>query len=131
MQTFVVVLLLVIASCTAQTWYQLPGAANEISAKGNEVWVINISQQIFRFTGSSWDHKPGAAVRVGASPDGWTWVVNKNDQIFRWNKLNGDWDLMPGYLVQISAISKDRGRPLILCKTLENEINFLPTKRWE
>lgn len=74
------------------------------------MWVINSLQQIYRWTGSNWEGKPGAAVRVGASPDGWTWVVNKGDQIYRWNKNINNWDGMPGALVQIDAISKDRGK---------------------
>lgn len=96
-------------SCTAQTWTQLPGAAVEISAKGNELWVINKAQQIYRWTGKNWQLKPGAAVKAGASPDGWTWVVNSADDIFRWNVIKNNWDQIPGKLIQISAISKDRG----------------------
>lgn len=90
-------------------WSQMPGAAVEISAKGNELWVINTHQNIYRWTGLTWEMKPGAAVRVGASPDGWTWVVNSAHQIYRWNLNNSAWDRMPGALSQISAISKDKG----------------------
>lgn len=87
----------------------MPGAAVEISAKGSELWVINAAQNIYRWNGSNWKIMPGAAVRAAASPDGWTWVVNSVDHIYRWNVINSVWDRMPGLLVQISAISKDRG----------------------
>lgn len=112
MKLFVVAFSFAIASCVAQKWTRLPGAAIEISAKGNELWVINSAQQIYRWNGSNWQLITGAAVRVGASPDGWTWVVTKDDEIFRWNKNKSDWDRMPGALVQIGAISKDRGKTL-------------------
>lgn len=109
MKIIVIAFYFVIASCSAQNWTQLPGAAVEISAKGNELWVINSSQKIYRWDGKAWQLKPGAAVRVGASPDGWTWVVNSQNQIYRWNESKNAWDGMPGALVQIDAISKDKG----------------------
>jgi len=89
-------------------WSQLPGAAVEISSKGKELWVINDKQQIFRWEGTNWKQIPGVASRVGASPDGWTWVVNSAGNVFRFNVDKQDWDLMPGGIVQISAMSKDR-----------------------
>lgn len=110
MKIFAFAFFFVIASCVAQNWVRLPGAGVEISAKGKEVWTINRAQQIYRWTGSNWQLKPGAAVRVGASPDGWTWVVNREDQIYRWHKINNNWEGMPGALVQIDAISRDRGK---------------------
>lgn len=109
MKIIVFTFYLVIAFCSAQNWTQLPGAAVEISAKGNELWVINSSQKIYRWDGQNWQLKPGAATRVGASPDGWTWVVNSKNQIYRWNKNTNNWDGIQGALVQIDAISKDRG----------------------
>lgn len=118
-----------IASCRAQNWRAMPGLAVDISAKGNELWVINQGQQIFRWTGCTWELKPGAAVRVGASPDGWTWVVNSADNIFRWNPTVNNWDQIPGALVQVNAISKDRGRNIT--KTVQHlEANRL-LQRWE
>lgn len=109
MKVPLIILACLFASCKAQIWKRLPGIAIDISAKGNEVWVINSAQQIFRWEGSDWKHIEGFAVQVGASPDGWTWVVTKDDQIFRWNVDNRVWDRMPGALAQISAMSKDRG----------------------
>lgn len=95
-------------------WKQLPEAAVEMSAKGKELWVINSSQNIYRWNGSNWELKAGSAVRVGTSPDGWTWIVNKNDNIYRWNVDKNTWDLMPGALVQISVMSKEIGKIIVL-----------------
>jgi hypothetical protein len=89
-------------------WTEVPGAAVEISAKGHEVWAINSAQQIYRWNNGGWTHIPGAAVRVGASPDGWSWVVNSVDDIYRFNIGTNSWNQIPGKLVQISAMSKDK-----------------------
>lgn len=109
MKIFIFIFAFIIESCVSQSWNQIPGAAVEISAKGNELWVCNQAQQIFRWSGSGWQLKPGAATRVAACSDGWTWAVNSGDKVFRWNVVINDWDLMPGLLVQISAVSRDRG----------------------
>lgn len=108
MQIAIILTGFIITCCTAQNWSQLQGSAVDISAKGNELWSINSGQNIYRWNGKNWDLKVGSAVRVGASPDGWTWVVNKADEVYRWNLNKQNWDKMPGALVQISAISKDR-----------------------
>jgi hypothetical protein len=87
---------------------EVPCAAVEISAKGHEVRAINSAQQIYRWNNGGWTHIPGAAVRVGASPDGWSWVVNSVDDIYRFNIGTNSWNQIPGKLVQISAMSKDK-----------------------
>lgn len=111
-------------------WKQLPGAAVEISAKGRELWVINSAQKIYRWDGSNWELKPGAAVRLGTSPDGWTWVVNSNDNIFRWNVDLKNWDLMPGALVQVSAISKDLGKCCELRSPFQRLFKNINSPKW-
>lgn len=131
MQVAVIILVFVISTCVAQNWSQLPGAAVEISAKCKELWVINSAQKIYRWDadGSKWELIEGAAVRVGASPDGWSWVVNSADKIYRWNVNNKKWDLIPGALVQISAMSRDRGNCFeidyfIIFSFYENDLSF-------
>jgi len=106
MRLILILLAICISSCVATNWQQMLGSATDISAKGKELWVINKNQQIYRWNGFVWELKPGAAVRVGASPDGYTWVVSKDNKIFRFNVENGNWDVMPGALVQVNAISK-------------------------
>jgi len=46
-------------------------------------------------------------VQVGTSPDGWTWVINRADQIFRFDTNIQNWANIPGGLVQINALSHD------------------------
>jgi len=102
----------VIIPTALSNWQGIPGAAVDISAKGNEVWVANAGQDVFRFdfVKRDWVKLPGSAVRsVGASPDGWGWVVSREDNVYRFNKDKGVFEQILGQpLVQISAASKDR-----------------------
>jgi len=102
-------------SAFGQEWQQLQGIAHEISAKGKELWVVNQIQQVFRYdtskknTSSPWTQFSGVgATSVGASADGWTWITNAAQQVYRYNPDKKVFELMPGNLVQISAMSKDK-----------------------
>jgi len=90
---------LVATTSLAQTWRQLPGAANDISVgpKG-EVWVIGTDRAgneygIHRLDGGNWTKVPGSAVRIDVGPAG-PWVINSGGGIYRWN--GGGWDHIPG-----------------------------------
>jgi len=79
----------------------------DVSTRGKEVWAIKSDDTIHRFKNGQWQQMPGAAVRVGASADGWAWVVNRGDAIYRFNVNTQNWDNIPGALVQVSAVTKD------------------------
>jgi len=85
----------------------MPGIAVQISARGNELWVINAAQEIYRWSGTFWERKAGGASYIGASPDGYSWVCNAGQGIFRWNIATGAWEQIPGGLQKISAVSRD------------------------
>jgi hypothetical protein len=92
------------------TWWKLDGKALDVSAKGNELWYTSQSQEIFRWCHKTndWVKQPGSAVRVGASPDGNTWIVNNADEVSRMAD-NGQWERIHGQpMMQVSAISKDK-----------------------
>jgi len=110
-QIFMCLCMAVFIPTALSNWQNIPGAAIDISAKGNEVWVTSGGHSIYRFdfVKRDWVTIPGSAFRVGASPDGWTWVVNINNDVYRFNKDKGGFEQIPGQkLVQISAASKDR-----------------------
>jgi len=79
----------------------------DVSTRGKEVWAIKGDDSIHRFKNGQWKQIPGAAVNVGASLDGWAWVVNRAGKIYRFNANTQSWDNIPGDLGQISALSKD------------------------
>jgi hypothetical protein len=106
---FLLFLSSIVASTIAQEWTKLPGAAVEISAKGDQVWVVNNQRQVFRWNGADWDHIPGQPfIKVAASPDGWAWAINTTNNVFRYNVDTKVWDFLPGILAEISAMSRDR-----------------------
>ncbi|MFF3140053.1 tectonin domain-containing protein, partial [Streptomyces mirabilis] len=69
-------------------WVSVSGGLSRISVGSRtNVWGVNSSDQIYRYTGhdaNPWTGIPGSAVDVGASADGTVWVVNSDGGIFRY-----------------------------------------------
>jgi len=90
------------ASTTAsagKTWTQLPGAAMDVAASANALWVIGTNQVAGGYGLHRWDGKTfvpasGGAVRIDVNAQGNPWVVNDKDEIFRWT--GSTWTLLPG-----------------------------------
>lgn len=78
-------------------WTQLPGAATWAGiGDGDERWVINIAQQIFRWNHfrNNWDLMPGAAINIDVQNPCRVIVTNAADQMFVWK--NNNWTLLNG-----------------------------------
>jgi len=118
MITFCFVLIAVFASTSAQ-WrqLQLPGrTVKDVSSKGDYLWIIGDDNQVYTVDPNNLrlTRIPGPnnvkAVSIGATPDGSAWVITgnglANGPIYRISN-NDVWELMPGALFQINAISKD------------------------
>jgi hypothetical protein len=84
-----------------------------ISAKGNELLAIDQQFAVNRFVNGTWQKLTAGApdgykaISVGASPDGWSWMCLENGYIYRWNLDSGKWEVQPGGIWQINAISKN------------------------
>jgi len=104
---FILCAVIPIVSSTA--WRQLQGKGNDISARGDVVWIVAQDRKIYQWNADNgdWQLQPGLADRIAASPDGWSWITSTNDDIYRMNPDTGSWETMPGSMWQISAISKD------------------------
>jgi hypothetical protein len=105
--------LLPLIAVASAAWKRIPGRAVDISAKGNEVWAVNSQKRIYRFNGKAWTRMPGQATRVAASQDGWTWTLNKPNELYRWNPTARAWARIPTCapkctLVQINALNRNR-----------------------
>jgi len=84
-----------------------------ISAKGNELWAIDRQYVVNRYVNGTWvklttgipaGYKP---ISVGASPDGWSWMVLDAGNLWRWNPDQAKWELQGGAGgLQVNAISK-------------------------
>jgi len=107
----------IMASC--QTWTKLPGTATDISAKGDELWSIEVDLQdcartkIFRWSGSEWSDKTkGAecASGIAASPDGYAFAVRVKEDltkdVIRFNPSKQTWEAVyNGKAVFVNAAS--------------------------
>jgi len=102
-------ILCAIIPIASSEWRQLQGKGNDISARGDEVWIVAQDRKIYRWSADDgdWQLQPGLADRIAASPDGSSWITSTNDDIYRMNVDTGSWETMPGSMWQISAISKD------------------------
>jgi hypothetical protein len=72
-------------------WGQFSGSATQVAVgRSGVIWAIGVDTQpggssIYRMVNNQWQKMPGAAVRVAVDPNGNAWVLNKSNQIFRWN----------------------------------------------
>jgi len=90
----------------------------DVSSKGQYLWVIGEDNILYTVDPNSNPHRlmrvPGPQnfniQSVGATPNGWAWVITgngiDNGPIYRITP-NNQWQLMPGALVQINAISEN------------------------
>jgi len=87
-----------------------------ISAKGDELWAIDRQYQVNRYVKDTWqpltnglDH-PFKAMRLGASPDGWSYMCSARGLVYRWNAGSNSWEdigvLGEGH-IHVTAKSKD------------------------
>lgn len=77
-------------------WNKLPGKALDIAAgRDGSIWIAGTNNQIYRYSGSTWDgRRGGTAKRIAVGPDGNPWVIAKNNTIWRyrsdkWQKIGG------------------------------------------
>lgn len=79
------------------------GQLTDVSASSTQIVGINAMQQIFlrSVPMGSWQQLPGAAVRAAVADDGTLWVINAQDQIYRW--VQNSWQPVPGALKAVSV----------------------------
>jgi hypothetical protein len=91
-------------------WLPILGAAKDIGAGGGQVWVIGVNpapggDTIYRWTGvtsgNPWQDMPGAGTRIDVDDNGNAWVVNDQNNIYRWN--GSAFDQIPGAARDIGA----------------------------
>lgn len=64
------------------SWVTMPGAAVQVSAgSGAEVWVVNATGDVYKWTGSNWTYRAdaGKCTAVAAAADGTVLVIHKAD----------------------------------------------------
>lgn len=86
-------------------WQRLNGSAYDIGVGANgDVWVIGTDFEpggfgIYNIGGTSGFSVNGGAIRIDVDPDGNPWIINDEDNIYRW--INGDWQRLPGEALDV------------------------------
>jgi len=85
-------------------WENIPGIATQLSVGNrNTMWCIGgRNDEIFRWTGSTWQNIPGALIRVAVSSGGKVAGVNRQGNIFVYSNAVSDWKRVPGAAINIS-----------------------------
>jgi streptogramin lyase len=97
------------------TWTNIPGGAERIAVdpQGN-AWVVNSTNNIFRFEGSRWVQTTGGARDIGVGANGTVWVIGTNAEaggygIYRSTDKGANWTKIPGSAVRVSVDAKGNG----------------------
>ena len=69
----------------------------------HEALGVNRADNIYLWENNAWTKLPGAATWAGIGDGDERWVINRAQQIFRWNHSRNDWDRMPGAAVNIDV----------------------------
>jgi len=82
-------------------WQKQPGLLVQISGAGHNIWGVNAQDQIWRWTGSTWENIQGAATQVSVGWDGSVWCCNRGGSVYRWNGMS--WDLVEGAVTSLAV----------------------------
>ena len=90
-------------------WVNVPGGAVRIAVdpQGN-AWVVNATQNIFRYDGTNWQLTTGAARDVAVGANGTVWMIGNNPEaggygIYRSTDKGANWTKVPGSALRISV----------------------------
>jgi Streptogramin lyase len=93
----------------ATGWTNIPGGAERIAVdpSGN-AWIVNATQQIYRYDGAKFVQTSGLARDVGVGANGTVWVIGTNAVqggygIWRSTDKGASWTSIPGGGVRISV----------------------------
>lgn len=93
------------AGYSVPTWQRLNGSAYDIGVGANgDVWVIGTDLEpggfgIYNIGGSAGFSVDGGAIRIDVDPEGNPWIINDEDNIYRW--IQGGWQRLPGEALDV------------------------------
>jgi len=96
-------------------WEQIPGTGYDISARGDQVWVIDTDHDIKRLVNNQWDTVPftptagapfGEPGSIAITKDGDAWVATDTARFYHYDPATKVWTWQPGWVIQASAASK-------------------------
>jgi len=87
------------------TWNVVSGGAGvriAVDPPGNP-WVVNKSNLIYKYNGSTWTQLPGTGTDIGIGANGSVYAINTTlvsptggYQVVKWNTSTSNWDIVPG-----------------------------------
>jgi hypothetical protein len=69
---------------TTWTWNIPTGMTFVAVGNAQNIWALDASDQIFKWTGSTWEKKPGALRNIAVAGDGTVWGLNSQGMIYKW-----------------------------------------------
>jgi hypothetical protein len=85
-------------------WENIPG--NQVAqisvGNRNNMWYVNVKDQIFKWSGNNWTTIPGALTRVAISSGGKVAGVNRQGNLWIYSNAISDWKQVSGDATQIS-----------------------------
>lgn len=106
-------------------WEFLSGEALDIGVSTTgDAWVIGLNQGIYYWTEKtlSWTKVDGAAVRIAVGPDNIPYVVNRNNNVYRWNGRS--WTQLSGSATDV-GVGADGS--VFIISTDQNVYQYQPT----
>jgi len=91
---------------TGSDWEGWGGAINIALEPDGTPWVVNESNDIYRFVNRAWEKLPGKGWDIGVGPGGVAWLIGTKQstggfEIFRWTGRN--WSAVPGGAMRVAV----------------------------
>lgn len=88
---------------------------------------VNRAGSIYLWENDTWTKQPGAATWAAIGDGDERWVINSQQQIFRWNHSKKSWDRMPGAAVNIDVQNSRR----VIVTNAVNQIYIWKNNNWQ
>jgi hypothetical protein len=98
-------------------WRKYPGSGVRIAVDNRAYpWVVNNENEIYRWSGSSWQRMPGAAKDIGIGTNGSVAVIGTNSTsggygVYEWNSSTNSWKTLFGAGTNVAVDSA--GKPWV------------------
>lgn len=121
-------------------WDRVPGAATEIAAGGDHVWILGgvtrgENNSISRWNGRNWVAVPGLGAKLSVSSSGTAYLVTKSGELWQFSQpaAANPWVKLASGVNQISASTNPAGasgQDILLITTTHDRIETKSNGTW-
>jgi hypothetical protein len=83
---------------SGQQWTRVDGYGVRVAVESDgDPWVVNSSNEIWRFVNGTFEKQPGEAKDIGVGGGGGNdsvWIIGTDNNVYRWSQ--NDWQKVPG-----------------------------------